>query len=638
MKAVAFSNNDIAIVAWTFGGKLPNCLGFAVYRIDVRAGTETCLPAMATFKNQDAGPGRTTADDPVQKLYWKDVYAKRGGTYKYKIVPMTGSPGNLQPMPYGPLISNEVQLDPHYGVMSAYFNRGILATQATARALAATPGGGSTLDKLKAHIPVIGDPLRDDLAGQMIEALTTLPDEALKSGTDLYCALYEFQDPEVIQHLAALKGSLNLILSNMPGTVDKVKTNDTYAVERQQINDAGAQVIDRFMKSGHIGHNKFQVLVDGEKAQAVLFGSTNVTSNALCAQTNNTVIARSPLIAAAYLDYWNRLKTDTVPPGNNGKAQQSAQLRADNGKGPVTVNLEDSSGTVDLWFAPNTPKERGKNHGANEPCPPDMAEVFGLIGQAQQAVLFLAFEPGSPSIIDPIAAALKANPRLFVRGAVTDPGAAGRFRTLITGGDSSAKPVKRVKGAPPMPEDYRVIHAQGIDKADAFGKWEEELNKAGFAVIHDKIVVIDPFSDNCVVVTGSHNLGYQASYNNDENLAIIRGHRALAEAYAAHCLDVYDHYAWRYWLANGKEKAWHFLSSDDTWQDEYFSADNQVKSAELGFWLSATPAADALPTPVVSASTRSRPAIQAQTGGMSPAVGPHAAAVRRAPRKKSGKS
>ena len=44
MKAVAFANNDIAVVAWTFGGKLPNCLGFAIYRVDVRAGTETCLP------------------------------------------------------------------------------------------------------------------------------------------------------------------------------------------------------------------------------------------------------------------------------------------------------------------------------------------------------------------------------------------------------------------------------------------------------------------------------------------------------------------------------------------------------------------------------------------------------------------
>ncbi|MBV9559385.1 MAG: hypothetical protein JOY90_02820 [Bradyrhizobium sp.] len=105
MKAVAFANNDMAVVAWTMGGRLPNCLGFAIYRIDVRAGTETCLPAMATFSGQQATPGRTTADDPVQKFFWKDVYAKRGGTYKYKIVPMTGAPGKLQPMPYGPVIS-----------------------------------------------------------------------------------------------------------------------------------------------------------------------------------------------------------------------------------------------------------------------------------------------------------------------------------------------------------------------------------------------------------------------------------------------------------------------------------------------------------------------------------------------------
>lgn len=70
MKAVAFANNDVAVVAWTFGGKLPNCLGFAIHRIDVRAGTETCLPAMATFPDQDATKtGRTTADDPVQKIY-----------------------------------------------------------------------------------------------------------------------------------------------------------------------------------------------------------------------------------------------------------------------------------------------------------------------------------------------------------------------------------------------------------------------------------------------------------------------------------------------------------------------------------------------------------------------------------------
>jgi phosphatidylserine/phosphatidylglycerophosphate/cardiolipin synthase-like enzyme len=213
-----------------------------------------------------------------------------------------------------------------------------------------------------------------------------------------------------------------------------------------------------------------------------------------------------------------------------------------------------------------------------------------------------------------------------VRGTVTASQASGGFYTAIHDGGAD-KPQKHQKGDPPLPEDYRVIRAQGITATDAFGQWEKELNQAGHAIIHDKILVVDPFSDNCVVVTGSHNFGYAASYNNDENMAIIHDHRAIAEAYAAHCLDVYDHYAWRYWLTTEQDKAWHFLASDDTWQDEYFSADNQVKSAELGFWLRATPAADALTTPNDSASVRDRPALQVKTGGITPAIGAHSAAA-----------
>src|SRR5260370_17919323 len=193
MKAVAFSNNDIAVVAWTFDGKLSGCLGFAIYRIDVRAGTETCLPAMATFQGQKATPGRTTADDPVQKFFWKDVYAKRDGTYKYKIVPMGGAAGALQPMPFGPLISNQLQLSPHYGALSGYFNRGILATQATAHALSDGSPAGSKVAALIVNIVKIGDPLRLDLAGPRIRALTTLPDEDLGTGAALLRALYQLQ-------------------------------------------------------------------------------------------------------------------------------------------------------------------------------------------------------------------------------------------------------------------------------------------------------------------------------------------------------------------------------------------------------------------------------------------------------------
>jgi hypothetical protein len=112
-------------------------------------------------------------------------------------------------------------------------------------------------------------------------------------------------------------------------------------------------------------------------------------------------------------------------------------------------------------------------------------------------------------------------------------------------------------------------------------------------------VVIDPFSDNCTVVTGSHNLGFRASHNNDENMLIIRGHRGLAAAYACHVLDLYDHYAWRFLLREHPEVFGKPLQPDDTWQERYISGPEE-KSPELRFWLSAatgtdTPTSGALP-------------------------------------------
>ena len=102
------------------------------------------------------------------------------------------------------------------------------------------------------------------------------------------------------------------------------------------------------------------------------------------------------------------------------------------------------------------------------------------------------------------------------------------------------------------------------------------------AIIHDKIVVINPFTPDCVVVTGSHNQGFRASYNNDENLLIIRENPGLAAAFAVHVSDVYDHYRWRYTLQHKQGNAWTGLSTNDTWQDFYFTPEMQN---EISFWV-----------------------------------------------------
>jgi hypothetical protein len=42
---------------------------------------------------------------------------------------------------------------------------------------------------------------------------------------------------------------------------------------------------------------------------------------------------------------------------------------------------------------------------------------------------------------------------------------------------------------------------------DQFHDWEKELLGASMVNIHSKVIVLDPFGVNPVVMTGSHNLG-----------------------------------------------------------------------------------------------------------------------------------
>jgi len=138
------------------------------------------------------------------------------------------------------------------------------------------------------------------------------------------------------------------------------------------------------------------------------------------------------------------------------------------------------------------------------------------------------------------------------------------------------------------------VRAAAINDFDLIGNWEQEMLKYGQAIIHDKIVVIDPLSDDCVVITGSHNLGFKASYANDENLLIIKGNKALAMAYMVHILDVQDHYKFRAIL---EQQAYErsigkggeappvgkgILNVDDSWQDKYLTG---KMPADLAYFL-----------------------------------------------------
>jgi phosphatidylserine/phosphatidylglycerophosphate/cardiolipin synthase-like enzyme len=54
-----------------------------------------------------------------------------------------------------------------------------------------------------------------------------------------------------------------------------------------------------------------------------------------------------------------------------------------------------------------------------------------------------------------------------------------------------------------------------------------------YAAAHNKILLIDAEGDRPVIITGSYNFTFSAQARNAENLLILRGNRALAQAYLA---------------------------------------------------------------------------------------------------------
>lgn len=636
MNAIAISNNDIVYLHWHFNGKIDRCLGFTVIRHDVNGKAGEPLPAMVGFPSDKQGSEkfRDTNVWPVQKFAWKDLFAKRGGSYWYEVVPMIGKPGNLKPVPSMAMRTNSVSMDSKRGNCSVFFNRGIISTQAIAHSLPKGKGGIPNSGALQKAIQDPNNAIRKRLMGELEEGVLMLLNRAQHNGGECYCALYELSDKDLIKHLESLKGQVHIVLSNAgedteEGSGDGDKTNQAARIALHKLH---IDVSDRMLGKGHIGHNKFVVYVEKSVARAVLCGSTNWTATGLCAQSNNSIVIESPDLAEDYWAYWRRLKKDTKDAHGEANQLQGPKLRnldkKENDDHQLTDDSGQPSGNVHVWFSPNTtqksvprPKKNASRPSAAPPSPPDLKEVFESIDKAKQGVLFLAFIPGNPSIVSKLKESYeqrrKKGELFYLRGAATSPDPASVFRVDLYHRSPKSDATVRAVANPPagLRTSANVASVAGIFAT--FAEWEAEIYKIGHAVIHDKILVIDPFTDDSVVVTGSHNLGFKASYSNDENMVIIRQDRAVAEAYAAHVLDVYEHYRWRWKLQEPirdafqklKEqhprskaadlwkqavenvgstvikKAWQHLVPNDSWQDFYVK-NRDFLAAEDNFWSS----------------------------------------------------
>ncbi len=611
--AKAYSNNEVGFLAWMLDTTIPGCLGFEVTRIHVDTGEERVIAAWVPFKGQSNPKWlpQNTSVWPVQKLTWRDLTLRKRSDkatlrptdmrIKYRIRPLVAAKPGLQPVKNIPektyegdplplayadkgKLTNEIFVTSKYGNITSAFTNGILSAQWLKHALEEI-GETESIQVVNRHISTPGDKFRQYLTGDVLSTLKSLLERAGKEpGAEVLLALYELSDKELIDTLLAHKDQINVILSNS-GKDDQGAWDATDRDARLALKKAGVKMTNRMFNNGHIGHNKFAVLIGANgKPKAVMTGSTNWTSTGLCGQSNNAIILESPDVAADYKGYWERLLDDTKSfeapePLSVGSSNKQGQgIRTANAKEPAVRVLKDGT-KISTWYSPNTKATtKGKD------LPPDLSAVYSLMRKAEKAILFAVFLPsqsGKTSIIEEAISLGTKDPSLLVYGAVSDPTAMPNYvpPPKKTDGGTGGNGEQKKTPAPSVYDKGKIhiVRAAALTKSDIVGQFETELLKVGHAIIHDKIIVVDPLSKNGFVAMGSHNLGYKASYENDENLVIIQGNQKLIQAYAVHVLDVWDHYRFRALQQEmhdkGKSGFEGFLSRDSNWLDYYLSSD-----------------------------------------------------------------
>jgi phosphatidylserine/phosphatidylglycerophosphate/cardiolipin synthase-like enzyme len=576
----AYANADDVLITWQPDKWSGDWVGFQLERRNDTTQQVTVLVNRIPPKPGE-GPvqptGIPSTQSPIRRCIWTDHSVVATDNVSYRVTAVTNTTNGTFSLDSSsvsdwtaPMIASG---DAGEG-LECYFNRGTLMSQIVSRFVNGDVSDASLRNFLK-QLETPGFQARLYLAGDALHEILAFLRDADRRGSTIHAAIYEMNDQELVDALKPFGKRGHVLLGNGSATTPTVAT---------QLGAAGLEVKHRDLshhgKSSPSVHNKFVVESDANgNAGRVLTGSTNWTTTGLCTQLNNVLFVADPVIAARYLDQWGTLVAngDDMPPS----------LKASNSKPTTDKNIT-------LYFA--------ATNGEVEFKP-----ALDLIAGAKDGALFLMFMPGQSPLLNALLDRSKDN-NLYVRGVVSSV-------TPKDGGIFSVGGQVVKSGAPPQAFHEDVQLPSGISEKDQPSWAEQEFNVGEMraahlmAIVHSKTIVIDPFSDNCAVITGSHNFSDSASAKNDENLVIVRGNKKLAQAYALHVNGVYDHYSWRAFVGSGGDPD-QIYKPLDGWKP------GGSREQELDFWMQepippqkmsssrAQPRTPAAPKPAKKAKTK----------------------------------
>lgn len=556
----AYHNGDDVFLLWRPAASIESCRGFAIEK-KLKGRAPEILPTWMGFEHTKWKKGNSKPSTvwPVQKYSWVDFSTRDGDVVQYRVIPMIRLNGKLQRRnDLASAWTDWIRVTPEVSDgFSCFFNRGIVASQWVQRLLGPSLGVANRRKTLDTVIEDLDHPARRNiLAGQLRDGLRSLLAAAKKHDRRVEAALFELTDEELIEDLASLGEKARVVLAD--GSTDDGSDENERA--RAALGEAGVTVCNRMTHKKYLAHNKMVVVYDNGTPRWAWTGSLNWTASGLCAQANNGVLIDSTPVAKHFAKQIELLV--------DCKDASTTALATSNSK-PKDATAGDTP--VRVWFTRTVGQV-------------DLKDAITLIEQARDGVLFLMFMSGLKDSMLKAILDRQKDEDFFIHGVISQQPPEPVTKKLekkkkLTHDEALAKQVAFIHRGERLRYAPDLLLPMAREKATE--QWFDEFVKknGAHAIVHSKIVVLDPFGDKPIVMTGSHNMGTTASKKNDENLVIVEGDRNLAAAYAVNILSIYNNYRWRFRLNQGTKFTG--LYDHDRWQNSQL---NGAPGKELAFW------------------------------------------------------
>ena len=548
--ARAYLSPTLVLLAYDYpeGEKEPDFLGFAIRRTPGTDGDEpNYLPNRVGFQGPDKD-GKTEGSDqwPIQKFYWWDARinsADRGKKFTYRISVVRGKPGDLSlSTKAGEFVdlAVTVPLEVEHGI-GTYFNRAVVSSQAFVTEFGHSPTG----EKLHEAYVWLGNGMEEVVANFLAQAD--------KDHCSIEGAIYHLSQSDqgefIIPAMAAFKGDESLVYH---------ANDDTDKAAIRQLKPAGVEFAAR--TKTHIMHDKFLVAVKNNKAQRVVMGSANYTTEGLTQQANLMHTWESSDLADLYLERKRLIASDPTIGATAKEAGWSDVIACGDAK-------------VRAFFPPEPKVPKGQEGSSIE-------AVIEAVKGATSSVVFCLFSPTDLELLDACFAVSDAEKMML-----------GLINTVP---EHEPQPNKKGVTDPVKVAIYnrdRTPSNLEVGGHEAFAKgntpmgfsWEDSvLGKGGpYPVfIHHKFLVIDGETDHPVIYSGSANMSANSVFYNDENLLEITECPRLGQLYLAEFMRLFEHYRARlaFKLKKNDQNQTFKLTPDNSWSKDWYAAGSKANS------------------------------------------------------------